>query len=434
MLKEIEDRITEKAARIGVIGLGYVGLPLAVEFAMAGFKVTGIDLDKKRLRKLKKGVSYIPDVDRAVIRKTISKGTLKVTADYRTLERQDAIIICVPTPLSKTREPDISYIIAAIKEVGRYLKKGQIIVLESTTYPGTTEEVILPSLQKKSLRVGKDFFLAFSPERIDPGNKVYTTGNIPKVIGGVTRRCGRLVRALYLQIVKEVIVVSSSRVAEMVKLLENTYRIVNIGLANEMALLCARLNVDIWEVIRAASTKPFGFMPFYPGPGVGGHCIGIDPVYLAWKARLSGFEPRFIDLASQINRLMPSYVVDKLGDALNKKGKSIKGAKILILGVAYKRDVTDTRESPAIEMIKLLKEKGARLTYHDPFVKSVKVDEVGTFESISLSPLAIRGKDCVVIVTDHTEINYKMVIKEARILIDTRGVTVGINKNKIVRI
>lgn len=413
-------KIERRKAQVGVIGLGYVGLPLAVEFARHGFEATGIDVDSKRVGQINRGRSYIPDIPSAQIARLVREKRLKATADYSVLGRLDAVMICVPTPLRKSRDPDISYIVAAAEALTKHLHRYQIIVLESTTYPGTTQEVILTMLQTTGLQVGKDFFLGFSPERIDPGNKVYETANIPKIISGVTPQCRGAIEMLYGQVIERVVPVSSTAVAEMVKLLENTFRSVNIGLVNELALMCHRLGVDVWEVIEGAKTKPFGFMAFYPGPGIGGHCIPLDPMYLSWKAKMHGFEPRFIELASQVNGTMPDHVVERIGQALNERGKAFKKARILILGLAYKRDVGDTRESPALEIVRSLLKSGARVQYHDPFVPSLRMDRL-SLRSVPLTPLKLRQADCVVVVTDHESVDYRSVVKHARLLLDTRN-------------
>ena len=384
-LADLARRISTRKARIGVIGLGYVGLPLAVEFAKEGFTVTGIDLDQRRVEGVNKAKSYILDVTSDDLRKMRQAKRLTATDSFDVLGQQDAIIICVPTPLRKTREPDMSYIVSATEEITKRARKGQLIVLESTTYPGTTDEVILPALAEKGLIAGKDVCIAFSPERIDPGNPTYQTRTIPKVIGGTTDACTKMAVSLYGSIIHRTVPVSSARAAEMAKLLENTFRAVNIGLVNEMALVCDRLGIDVWEVIEAARTKPFGFMPFYPGPGIGGHCIPSDPVYLAWKARSMGFEARFIELATQINGGMPRYVVEKATTALNERRKSMKGSKVLLLGLAYKKDVGDLRDSPAFDVANLLEARGAELTYHDPHVNTC--DLCGRSEkSVPLTP------------------------------------------------
>ena len=420
---------------MGVIGLGYVGLPLAVEFAEAGFRVTGIDTDPGRVRMLKSGKSYIPDIPTETASRLTRKGFLKATMDPSVLQDLDAVIICVPTPLRKSREPDISYIVSATEALAKHLHRHQVIILESTTYPGTTREVILPLLEATGLKCGKDFFLGFSPERIDPGNREFMTHNIPKVVSGVTPACRRAVEFLYGQAIGKLVPVSSTDVAEMVKLLENTFRSVNIGMVNELALMCHRLGVDVWEVIEAAKTKPFGFMPFYPGPGLGGHCIPIDPLYLSWKARMHGFESRFIELASQMNALMPGHVVERVGDALNGKGKALKGARVLVLGVAYKRDVGDVRESPALEVIHLLVQRGARVRYHDPFVPLLSADGFRA-RSVPLRPKSIAAADCVVIITDHQSADYPLVLKHAHLILDTRNALRSVRPRlkKIIRL
>ena len=420
MINNLKSKITDKSANIGIIGLGYVGLPLAVEFAKVGFSVTGFDNDSVKVSEINKGVSYIPDVPSKDVKDIVSSGKLSVTSDKSLLNKMDVIIICVPTPLRKTKEPDISFILQAAEDINANLRKGQLVILESTTYPGTTEEVIFPKLGGNGLKVGKDIFIAFSPERVDPGNAKYKTKDIPKVVGGVTSTCTELTRLLYSQIIKEVIPVSSPRSAEMVKLLENTYRIVNIGLINELALLCNKMDVDVWEIINAAKTKPFGFMPFYPGPGVGGHCISTDPHYLSWKARTYGFETRFIELAEKINSSMPHYVVDRITDGLNSQKKPLKGSKILIVGVTYKKDISDMRESPALTIINSLIEKEAKVQYHDPLVSSFEIDGL-SLNSIDLTKESVSSSDCIVIVTDHTVLDYKLIAENANLVIDTRN-------------
>ena len=419
-LTSLARRIARRIARIGVIGLGYVGLPLAVEFAKEGFHVTGIDLDAKRVKGANRGRSYILDVPSEDLRKLRRARRFRAVGSFGTLGRQDVIIICVPTPLRKTREPDMSYILSATKEIAKHVRKGQLIVLESTTYPGTTDEVILPALEAKGLKVGRDFCLAFSPERIDPGNPTYTTRTIPKVIGGITPQCTKLATALYDSAIHRTVPVSSSKVAEMVKLLENTFRAVNIGLVNEIALICNRLGIDVWEVIEAARTKPFGFMPFYPGPGIGGHCIPSDPMYLAWKVRVHGFEARFIELATQINSAMPEYVVEKVNSVLNDRRKSLKGARILLLGLAYKKDVSDLRDSPAFDVARLLEERGSLVEYHDPYVPSTQLN--GTRRtSRALTASTLRRSDCVVLLTNHSTVDYGLVLRYAPVIVDTRN-------------
>lgn len=419
-LGRLTRRLSSNTAHLGVIGLGYVGLPLAVEFANAGFPVTGIDLDAARVASVNQGRSYVPDVPAKDLAPLIRRKRLVATSSYAGLSGLDAVIICVPTPLRKTREPDISFILAAAKEIGRSLRRGQLIVLESTTYPGTTDEVILPMLQHGGLRVGKDFCLAFSPERIDPGNQRYTTRTIPKVVGGITPACQRLAMTLYRRIVAQVVPVSSTKVAEMVKLLENTFRAVNIGLVNEIALMCDKLGVEVWEVIDAAKTKPFGFLAFYPGPGIGGHCIPSDPMYLAWKARLHGGEARFIELADQTNRAMPHYVVERVARALNDRRKPLNGSRILLIGLAYKRDVNDIRDSPAFEIAQALRDQGSAVSYHDPYVPSAEVN--GTLmQSVPLTAQQLKRTDCVVILTNHSNVDYAFLLAHAPLILDTRN-------------
>ena len=419
-LAELARRITQRTARVGVIGLGYVGLPLAVEFAREGFRVTGIDLDPRRVMGVNRGHSYILDVPSADLRALRKAARLQASRSFEALSDQDAIIICVPTPLRKTREPDMSYILSATKEIAARLRRGQLIVLESTTYPGTTDEVILPALQARGLKVGKDFSLAFSPERIDPGNATYNTRTIPKVVGGMTPHCTKLATALYGSAIQRTVPVSSSKVAEMVKLLENTFRAVNIGLVNEIALICHRLGIDVWEVIEAAKTKPFGFMPFYPGPGIGGHCIPSDPMYLAWKVRVHGFEARFIELATQINGAMPEYVVERVVAALNDRRKALKGARVLLLGLAYKKDVSDVRDSPAFDIARLFHERGAVVAYHDPHVPTAVLNG-RSCRSVPLTAPLLRRTDCTVLLTNHTSVDYDFVRRQARLIVDTRN-------------
>lgn len=422
MSNSLIHKIKNKKAKIAVIGLGYVGLPLCMEFAKKGFCVTGIDVDKKRAESVNRGVSYIGDVKSSEIKSCVKDKSFQATTDYRVLGKQDAIIMCVPTPLRKTKEPDISYIIDASKKIAKYLEEEQLVVLESTTYPGTTDEVIQPILEKSGLKAGEDFYLAFSPERVDPGNKRYNTANIPKVIGGINDISTRTAKALYSQINGHVIAVSSSRVAEMVKLLENTFRSVNIALVNELAIMCGYLDIDVWEVIGAAATKPFGFMPFYPGPGIGGHCIPLDPFYLTWKSRLHGYEAKFIELAGEINRTMPEYVIVKIRDILNNRKKSINGSTVFILGVAYKKDVGDWRESPAIEIISMLLKKGANVCFNDPYVPEINV---GTTSMCSkkLNKSLLGKSDCTVIITNHSAYDYKFIVENSSAVLDTRNAT-----------
>jgi UDP-N-acetyl-D-glucosamine dehydrogenase len=414
-------KIRDRTVRIGVIGLGYVGLSLAVEFAKAGVQVTGIEIDPDKVARLQEGDSYVQDVKPYEVKGLIADGKLTVSNDYRVLEELDAVSICVPTPLSKTKDPDISFIATATKEIVAYLHPGQLIVLESTTYPGTTDEVILPALQKTGLEVGREFFVAFSPERIDPGNTEYNTHNTPKIIGGVTSRCAQVAKALYELAIHRVVVVSSARAAEMVKLLENTFRAVNIGLVNEVALMCDRLKIDVWEVIEAAATKPFGFMPFYPGPGLGGHCIPVDPYYLAWKLKTLDYKARFIELAADINMNMPWYVVSKVVNALNEQRKSVNGSNILVLGVTYKRNTNDLRESPALDIMKILQDKGARVSFYDTFAADLQ--HLDGAVHVPLEKAMIEAADCVIIATDHTTVDYEWVTAHAQLVVDTRNVT-----------
>lgn len=430
----LKNKIQNKKARVAVIGLGYVGLPLAIEFARQGFTVYGIDKDKKKVKSIREGKSYILDVADKTIRSVVNR-KLKVTGDYRVLKKVEVINICVPTPLRKTKHPDISYILQVARKIKQYLQKGQLIILESTTYPGTTGEVILPLLESSGLKVGKDFFLAFSPERVDPANKFFNLKNTPKVVGGLTGNCTRLSALLFKQIVDKVIPVSSTRVAEMVKLLENTFRSVNIALVNEIALMCNQMKIDPWEIIEAAASKPFGYIPFYPGPGLGGHCIPVDPLYLTWKARRYNFEPRFIDLATRINAQMPLYVVNRITEILKERDLSLKGANILIIGAAYKRDVNDTRESPALEIIKKLIGKKTVVSYHDPYVPKISI-KGESLRSLTLDKKLLHKVDLVVVITDHSCIDYPWLVKEAKLIFDTRGVTRGIEdtKGKVVRL
>ena len=426
---ELKEKIVRHKAKIGVIGLGYVGLPLAMEFSKAGFDVTGIEIDKDKVRMINQGKCYIQDIQQSELEELVKNNRLKATVDFSVLKEMDAVSICVPTPLRKTRDPDISYIISAVEEVAKYLRPGQLVILESTTYPGTTREVILPRLEARNLRVGRDFFLAFSPERVDPGNKIYTIRNTPKIVSGITKKCTSIAVTLYEQIIDEVVPVSTTESAEMVKLLENTFRIVNVGLVNEIALICDRLKLDTWEVIDAAATKPFGFTPFYPGPGLGGHCVPIDPHYLSWKLKTLNFYARFIELAGEINSKMPEFLVSKIDAALNEREKSIKGSKILILGVAYKSNVSDIRESPALDVMKLLKERGGKVVYNDPYVPQVE-----RLKSISLTESSLRNADCVVITTAHSDYDYKQIVKNARLVIDSRNATKGIKSKKIIKL
>ena len=428
---EIIDLIKDKRARVGVVGLGYVGLPLATEFARNGFKVIGFEVDERKADRINAGETYISDVDESLVKESVDAGRLRATTDFANLKECDAIIICVPTPLRKTKEPDVSFILAAAEEIKNHLRRGQLVILESTTYPGTTDEVLLPMFQETGLKLDEDFLLAFSPERVDPGNPEFQTHNIPKVVGGVTDDSTKVAAYLYSQIVQEVHPVSSARVAEAAKLLENTFRAVNIGMANEMARLCYALNIDTWEVIRAAATKPFGFMPFYPGPGIGGHCIPLDPHYLSWKARQHGFDSRFIGLAEEVNSRMPEHVIQLVSDGLNDDRKSMNGARVLVLGVAYKRDIDDVRESPALSIIDRLRSKGCTVSYHDPFVHQISFDDAHTegggepLSSVDFTDEEIRAADCLIIVTDHSQIDYQRVVNLAPLVIDTRNALNG---------
>lgn len=418
------DKIASRQARVGVLGLGYVGLPLATEFALAGFNVVGIDVDPGRVERVNRGESYIGDVHPAVLAGVVAKGLLRATADTAAAGECDALIICVPTPLRKTKDPDVSFIVEAVTRVRSHARAGQLIVLESTTYPGTCEELVAPMLAESGLEVGRELFLAFSPERVDPGNKRYTTRNIPKVVGGINEPSARVATALYAAIIERVHPVSSTKAAEMVKLLENTFRSVNIALINELALICDRMGLDVWEVIEAAATKPFGFMPFYPGPGLGGHCLPIDPLYLSWKAKLLDVEASFIDLAAKVNAAMPRHVVEKIAAALNDDAKPVRGARILILGVAYKRDVADVRESPALDILKHLRARGAVVAYSDPHVPRLSFDGLD-LASEDLSAERLAAADCVVVVADHTAFDYAAVVRHARLVLDTRNATRG---------
>lgn len=445
MIKDdIKNLISEKTACIGVIGLGYVGLPLIVEFCLKNFRGIGFEVDEKKSDAINRGESYIVDVTSENVKKCIESGKLTATTDFTELTKCDVVIICVPTPLRKTKDPDMSYILAAGEEIQKYMRRGQLIILESTTYPGTTDEVLQPMFEEKGFKLDEDFLLAFSPERVDPGNPQYQTHNIPKVVGGVGKDSTEAAAFLYSQVVENVHAVSSARVAEACKLWENTFRAINIGMANEMAKVCNALGIDTWEVVRAAATKPFGFMPFYPGPGIGGHCIPLDPHYLSWKARQHGFDSRFITLAEEINSSMPRYVAGLVRDALNENEKSVKGAKILILGVAYKKDIDDMRESPALSVIDLLRSRGAQVVYHDPFVPEVHFDHaytIGDGEPLfnqELTDDLIKSTDCIVICTEHSGVDYQRVCELASVIVDTRNalseeIRIG-SKAKVVRL
>ena len=429
-MKILAEKIQSKRARVGVIGLGYVGLPLAVEYAHAGFDVTGIDLVESKCSRINAGESYIGDISSSVLRPLVEAGKLKATTDFSAILELDTINIAVPTPLRKTKDPDMSFIVAACQEIRKYIHPGLLVILESTTYPGTTDELVLPMLEESGLKVGTDFFLCFSPERVDPGNEKFHTKNIPKVVGGTTPACTELGRLFYSQALETVIPVSSTQVAEMVKLLENTFRMINIGLANEIAIMCNGMGIDVWEVIEAAATKPFGFMPFYPGPGLGGHCIPIDPFYLSWKTRQAGIEARFIELAGHINGQMPHFVVTKVQNALNSVSKAVKGAKIHVYGVAYKKDIDDVRESPALDIMLLLKRLGGQVTYEDPHVPELRLDE----EVVCSTSDMVKTADCVVIVTNHTGFDYPKLVEDAALIVDTRNALKGMKSPKIVRL
>ncbi len=432
-MKQLIDKIRRHEARCGVIGLGYVGLPLALEYARAGLRVTGIDLDKRKIDAINAGKSYIVDVSDEEIAGPVRAGKFDATTEFAVIRDLDTINICVPTPLRKTKDPDLTYIVSAVGEIKKYLRPGQLVILESTTYPGTTDEVVQPALESAGLKAGVDFALAFSPERIDPGNPKYKTRNIPKVVGGLTPSCTEAAAALYAQCIDTVVPVSSPRVAEMVKLLENTFRSVNIGLVNEIALMCHSIDIDVWEVIEAAKTKPFGFMGFYPGPGLGGHCIPIDPFYLSWKAKMHGFEPRFIELAGHINEGMPRFVVEIVTDALNTHSKSLRGSRVHILGVAYKAGVNDVRESPALNVMRMLQDKGAVLTYSDPYIPSIR-DEGFELEAIQLKNGYLGDVDCTVILTNHAEFDYKNVVRTSKLIVDTRNALQGHEGDHIFRL
>ncbi len=427
----LAQKIRTHSARVGIVGLGYVGLPLAVEFAQAGFAVTGIDISQGKVERVNAGDSYVGDVPSATLAPLVESGKLRATTDFAAVAELDTINICVPTPLRKTKDPDMSFIVSSCQEIANHFHPGMLVILESTTYPGTTDELVLPMLSKPGLEVGRDFFLCFSPERVDPGNPKYQTVNIPKVVGGCTPACSEMGRLFYSQALERVVPVSSTQVAEMVKLLENTFRMINIGLVNEMAMMCGRMGINVWEVIDAAATKPFGFMPFYPGPGLGGHCIPIDPFYLSWKTRQAGIEARFIELAGYINGQMPHFAVEKVQDALNDQGKPVKGSRIHIMGVAYKRDIDDLRESPALDVMLLLERRGAIVSYSDPYVPSLKLD---SFRADALPESCAAEADCVVIVTDHSAFDYQGLLERSRLIVDTRNALKNFSSPKIVRL
>lgn len=432
----LHQSLLNRTARVAVLGLGYVGLPLAAAFAEAGFEVVGIDPDRRKVDTLNRGQSHIQDVPAEQIARLVNTGKLRASDDFAQLAQVDAVSICVPTPLRKFGDPDMSYILAATEQLSKYMHPGMVVVLESTTYPGTTREVLLPKLgEAQGLKVGVDFFLAFSPERVDPGRKDWTTINTPKVIGGITEACTQIACAWYGQALQTIVPVSSAEAAEMAKLLENTFRMINIGLVNEMAIMCNRLGIDVWEVIEAASTKPFGFMKFTPGPGLGGHCIPIDPLYLSWKLKALNYNARFIELASEINANMPRYVVSRVQDALNEVGKPVKGSTFLVLGVAYKPDIDDIRESPALDVIGLLEQKGGKVCYHDPYIPKIQHEGLD-MESVSDLEEALQRVDCVVIITNHSSYDYNAILNSARLIVDTRNALgkAGAASPKVVRL
>ncbi|HAJ05937.1 MAG TPA: UDP-N-acetyl-D-glucosamine dehydrogenase [Chloroflexi bacterium] len=423
--QDLIEKIQAKQARIGIIGLGYVGLPLAIEFAEAGYNVLGIDKDVNKIKMLNEGNSYIADIDSDVVSTLVEQDRLQVTVDFEQISDLDAISICVPTPLRKTRDPDMSYVVDAAEEISEHLKTNTLIILESTTYPGTTAEVVLPIMLRNGHSVGEDIFLAYSPERIDPANKIYGVRNTPKVIGGITKECVNVAKALYGNVVDSIVKVSSTQAAEMVKLLENTFRAVNIGLINEITIMCDKLGIDVWEVIDAAETKPFGYMPFYPGPGLGGHCIPIDPLYLSWKLKSLNFNARFIELADEINTNMPRYVVRKVAESLNEDSKPVRNSNVLVLGVAYKPNVDDIRESPALDIIELLKQQGAHVVYHDPHVPEIQFEKFD-MTAVNYDSVVLESVDCVIIVTDHSYYDWSDVLDHAKLVVDTRNATNGL--------
>ena len=431
---ELIKKIDDKSAKIGVIGLGYVGLPLAMEFANANYQVLGIDIDQNKINSLNNGENFINDVDDEELESAVKKGLLKGTTDFSKVKNLDALSICVPTPLNKEKNPDISFIVSAMDEIKKYIHSNMIIILESTTYPGSTRELILPYIQNDNLIIGENICLCFSPERIDPGNKEYTTSNTPKIIGGLTPLCSEIGKKLYSTIINKVIVVSSPETAEMVKLLENTFRAINIGLANEIAIMCEKLGINAWEVIDAASTKPFGFMKFSPGPGLGGHCIPIDPYYLSWKLKTLDYDARFIKLAGEINTQMPVHVIDLIISGLNKNRKSLNGSKILIVGVAYKKDIEDCRESPALDIIELLQKNGSNIRYYDPYVQNLSYNHINLKSLKALDAVTIKSFDASVIVTDHSNIDFKIISENSSLVIDTRNVFHHIKSDNIIRL
>lgn len=429
---KLDEKIKTKTLRAGIIGLGYVGLPLAVEFAKTGVEVIGIDVDTRKVTALNKGESYILDVPTREVEELVKAKKLSGTTDFSVISTLDTVNICVPTPLRKSKDPDMTYIVAATEQIAKYVHPGMLVILESTTYPGTTEEVILPMLEAKGLKVGKDFFLAFSPERVDPGNAKFGTRNIPKVVGGVTKECTRLAAAFYELAIDHVHQVSSPKSAEMVKLLENTFRSVNIGLINELCQMSAKLGLDVWEIVDAAATKPFGFMPFYPGPGLGGHCIPIDPHYLAWTARSHGFAPRFIELASEINAQMPEFVVRKAQEILNNRGKAVKGARVHLLGVTYKKNVSDCRESPSVEVVELLEKLGAVVTYSDPYAPVFPAHN-HTYKAVEPLDKSVNA-DLAILLTDHDKFDRKALSEHYPVILDTRNAFKGMKSERIIQL
>lgn len=429
-MKKTEADIKNKTIKIGIVGLGYVGLPLAVEFASSGIKTLGFEINPRVVRGINNGKSHISDVKTADVKKLSKSGKLKATADFAKLKAQDCIIVCVPTPLRKSKDPDVSYILSAAKEIAEHLRKGQTIILESTTYPGTTKELVKPLLEEKGLKAGKDFFMAFSPERVDPGNKKFNIANTPKVVGGITPKCTKIAALIYAQVAQNVIPVSNTETAEIVKLLENTFRAVNIGMINEFALMCDKLGLDIWEIISAASSKPFGFMPFYPGPGIGGHCIPLDPHYLGWKMKTLNFEPRFIELAGVINSSMPEYAASKIAELLNNQKKALSASKILLVGIAYKPDITDHRESPSKDVFIILENTKAKVDYHDPHIPEAEINGKKR-KSVKISQSALKKYDCVAIITPHSSIDYNLIVANSKVIFDARNALKHIKNKKI---
>ena len=427
-LSPLETKLQNKTAKVAIIGLGYVGLPLAVEVAKAGLDVVGFEISEKKVKLVNSGTSDIGDVDDATLGPLVKSGKIRATLDPKMIAEADCVAICVPTPLSKTKDPDVSYIVAAVETVKPHLHRDMLIVLESTTYPGTTEELIRPKLEESGLKAGIDFYLAFSPERVDPGNAKFGTKNTPRIVGGTTAQCTRMAKTFYSNFLDHVVTVSSTQAAETVKLLENTFRSVNIGLVNEVAQMCDRLNLDVWEIIDAAATKPFGFMPFYPGPGLGGHCIPIDPHYWSWKLKSLNYYARFIELAGDINSHMPEYVVDRIARVMNEEGKALKGSDILVLGVAYKRDISDMRESPSLDVIRLLHVRGAKVTYADPHVPSVRMEDGSIMDATPLSDAVLAKADCVAILTDHSDFDYNNICAKAHMVFDSRNATKNVPK------